>query len=100
MYERFLFVVLLTPNIARNGKATQSSNNKHAHHSDPGYAKYAIDGNFNTNTGSSERCTHTKPNTGAWWQVDLLQTYQIYKISITNREGHTGKILQDALNVN
>ena len=90
----FLFVVLLTPNIARNGTATQSSDyHHHSDHSDPDDANFAIDRNFNTNVHSPERCAHTQRDSGAWWQVDLLQIYEIHKVSIITREGGHGKIL-------
>ena len=78
---------LLTPNVALNGEATQSSSSQHDMFSDPDDAHYAIDGNFSTDLlGSGDRCAVTNRNAGAWWQVDLKYEFQITKVAITTRK--------------
>uniref|UniRef100_A0A8C5PPS3 Fucolectin tachylectin-4 pentraxin-1 domain-containing protein n=1 Tax=Leptobrachium leishanense TaxID=445787 RepID=A0A8C5PPS3_9ANUR len=69
-------------NLARNGTATQSSNNVH---SNPGYAPKAIDGNNQTDF-SGWSCTHTKPEDNPWWKLDLLKSYRVNHVILTNRE--------------
>ena len=79
-------VKLLTPNVALNGEATQSSSSKHDEFNDPDYAHYAIDGNFSTDLlGSGARCAVTNWGAGAWWQVDLKYEFEITKVAITTR---------------
>ena len=63
--------MLLTPNIARNGTATQRSDYTDHHGGNPDSAWFAIDGNFNTDIGNSDRCAQTLNNqAGSWWKVD------------------------------
>ena len=83
-------------NIARNGKATQSSI------SNGGDASRAIDGNTSGSFSAGGQ-THTAENsTNPWWEVDLGADYPIESIVIYNRtddglgsrlEGYTLKIL-------
>uniref|UniRef100_A0A8C7FWB4 F5/8 type C domain-containing protein n=2 Tax=Oncorhynchus kisutch TaxID=8019 RepID=A0A8C7FWB4_ONCKI len=64
-------------NVALYGKATQSSLNEF------GIPGNAIDGNRNAIwIGGS--CTHTLQDINAWWRVDLLKTYKVFSIIITN----------------
>ena len=86
----FLSLTLLTPNIARNGIATQISDYNNAARGTPDYASYAIDGDFSTNINGIGRCAHTNGHAGAWWQVDLRKRFQIQKVSITTRDLHSG----------
>jgi putative heme-binding domain-containing protein len=66
-------------NVARGGKATQSST------SNGGDAGKAIDGNTSGKYGDGGQ-THTQENTTApWWQVDLGAEYPINSIVIWNR---------------
>uniref|UniRef100_A0A8C9ZPU4 Fucolectin tachylectin-4 pentraxin-1 domain-containing protein n=1 Tax=Sander lucioperca TaxID=283035 RepID=A0A8C9ZPU4_SANLU len=44
----------------------------------------AIDGNRASNLGQGS-CTHTKKDLKPWWRLDLLKTYQISNVTITNR---------------
>ena len=76
-------------NVARLGKATQSST---AHGGD---ASKAIDGNKN-GTFSGGGQTHTAENTrNPWWAVDLGQEYPINKILVYNRtDGDLGRRLR------
>uniref|UniRef100_A0A671UTP7 Fucolectin-7-like n=1 Tax=Sparus aurata TaxID=8175 RepID=A0A671UTP7_SPAAU len=70
-------------NVALRGKATQSS--RYNGGTAPFGAAYnAIDGNRESDysTGS---CTHTAAQTNPWWRVDLLETYIVTSITITNR---------------
>lgn len=64
-------------NVAITGKATQSS--LHGF----GFANNAIDGNRNGIYGDGS-CTHTKANYNPWWRLDLLKTYKVFSITITN----------------
>lgn len=94
-----------TENVALRGKATQSRL------IDPGEwdgfaaAGNAIDGNRKSrfNYGS---CSHTATEANPWWRVDLLESYIITSMIITNREDcceeringaeiHIGNKLQD-----
>ncbi len=82
MFSGFL---ILSPNVALNGTATQISTFDH-------YgllsAQFAIDGDFSTNLDDRiDRCAHTNQHYGAWWQVDLHVSYQIEKVAITTRRG-------------
>uniref|UniRef100_A0A674DYS2 Si:ch211-215k15.4 n=1 Tax=Salmo trutta TaxID=8032 RepID=A0A674DYS2_SALTR len=64
-------------NVALYGKATQSSLYEF------GIPGNAIDGNRNAIwIGGS--CTHTLEDINAWWRVDLLKTYKVFSIIITN----------------
>ncbi|XP_071239723.1 uncharacterized protein [Salvelinus alpinus] len=64
-------------NVALYGKATQSSLYGF------GIPGNAIDGNRNAIwIGGS--CTHTLQDINAWWRVDLLKTYKVFSIIITN----------------
>ncbi|XP_045899264.1 fucolectin-7-like [Micropterus dolomieu] len=70
----------LYENVALRGKATQSKRYVHAF----GAAYNAIDGNRESvfDHGS---CTHTAEETNPWWRVDLLESYIVTSITITNR---------------
>ncbi|XP_055020154.1 fucolectin-like isoform X2 [Boleophthalmus pectinirostris] len=67
-------------NVALRGKATQSNR----YNSEYSAASNAIDGNRESdyNAGS---CAVTKTQTNPWWRVDLLETYIVTSITITNR---------------
>ncbi|XP_006811252.2 uncharacterized protein LOC102806301 [Saccoglossus kowalevskii] len=71
--------VMALENIGRNGIASQISTGYR------GLASYAIDGNDNSiyYRGS---CTHTSAHLNPWWKVDLGETYDIFKVVITNRQ--------------
>ncbi|XP_067456300.1 uncharacterized protein [Thunnus thynnus] len=65
-------------NIARRGQVTQSSLYGNA------VPKRAIDGNRASNWGQGS-CTHTQNDRNPWWRLDLLKSYKIYTVTITNR---------------
>ena len=67
---------LLVPNVAIQGKATQSSTYKHLD-SIALTAHYAIDGDFSTNLRSGDKFAHTNADFGAWWQVELKHEFEI-----------------------
>lgn len=74
-------------NIARTGKATQSSSNGNA-----GAAR-AIDGNKSPDWNKGGQ-THTN-NDGTknpWWEVDLGRAVDIEKIEIVNRQGFENRL--------
>jgi putative heme-binding domain-containing protein len=77
-------------NVARGGKATQSST------AYGGAASRAIDGNTSGRWGDNGQ-THTEENsTNPWWQVDLGAEYPIDSIAIYNRtDGGLGKRLNN-----
>ncbi|KAM9353560.1 uncharacterized protein ABDE67_005946 [Symphorus nematophorus] len=88
-------------NVALRGKATQS----HRHVNALGSAYNAIDGNRDSNYASGS-CTLSAEQTNPWWRVDLLESYIVTSIIITNRgdccadkingaEIHIGNSLQD-----
>ncbi|XP_023132500.2 fucolectin-3 [Amphiprion ocellaris] len=83
----FLLLLLLTmslastyKNLALRGKATQSIRGNH----DLSGASNAIDGNRDS-TASHGSCTHTAEESNPWWRVDLLESYIITSITVTNR---------------
>ena len=81
--------VLLTPNIARNGTATQITDFHHSMHPTPDYASFAIDGNFDTSARyANGQCAITLNNyNGNWWQVEFDGIYSVLKVAITTRNG-------------
>ncbi len=67
-------------NVALRGKATQSTR-----YGEPfGSAYNAIDGNRGSlyEDGS---CSHTPEMSNPWWRVDLLESYIVTSVTITNR---------------
>ncbi|XP_049913329.1 uncharacterized protein LOC126398150 [Epinephelus moara] len=74
-----LFEDLTVSNIARGGRVTQSSV------AFGGVPKRAIDGNQASIYGQRS-CTHTKRERKPWWRLDLLRTYKINTVTITNRK--------------
>ncbi|KAL3064826.1 hypothetical protein OYC64_000955 [Pagothenia borchgrevinki] len=88
-------------NVALRGKASQSD--RYPDHY--GDANKAIDGNRDSNYFHGS-CTGTAVMTNPWWRVDLLESYIVTSIIITNRadccaerldgaEVHIGNSLQD-----
>ncbi|XP_029927572.1 fucolectin-1-like [Myripristis murdjan] len=71
--------VVAGENLALRGRAKQSSVYP------AGIPMNAIDGNraSNWNEGS---CSHTQYNFSPWWRLDLLKTYKVDSVSITNRD--------------
>ncbi|XP_041649524.1 fucolectin-1-like [Cheilinus undulatus] len=67
-------------NVAIRGKATQSIQYLHA----LSMAGNAIDGNRDHDFHSGS-CTHTSTQTNPWWRVDLLESYIVIALIITNR---------------
>ncbi|XP_067093908.1 fucolectin-1-like [Osmerus mordax] len=65
-------------NLALHGKATQSFIH------DIGHASNAIDGNRNSQYEAGS-CSHTTTQAYPWWRVDLLDTYIVTSVTITNR---------------
>ena len=49
-----------------------------------GKPERALDGNTDGNYGHNS-CTHTQNNGGAWWSVDLGQSYSIQEVVVWNR---------------
>lgn len=72
--------VSFTENVALRGKATQSGRYMHTF----GAAYNAIDGNRESDFKAGS-CTHSAEMTDPWWRVDLLESYIITSIIITNR---------------
>ncbi|XP_039662591.1 uncharacterized protein LOC120562764 isoform X2 [Perca fluviatilis] len=68
----------LDPNIARRGNVIQSSLHGNA------FPERAIDGNRASDWAQGS-CTHTNNDLKPWWRLDLLKTYQINTVTITNR---------------
>ncbi|KAK9514329.1 hypothetical protein VZT92_027804 [Zoarces viviparus] len=67
-------------NVALRGKATQSDRYEHVFSA----AYNAIDGNRDANYHAGS-CTHTDEMTNPWWRVDLLESYIVTSVIITNR---------------
>ncbi|XP_028281937.1 fucolectin-7-like [Parambassis ranga] len=91
----FLLLFLLTmssaayQNIALRGKASQSGRLGHT----LGAPSSAIDGNRESNFEAGS-CTHTAEMTRPWWKVDLLDSYIVTSMTITNR----GDCCENSLN--
>ncbi|KAM4633732.1 fucolectin-1-like [Polymixia lowei] len=66
-------------NIARGGKVVQSSPYGNA------APERAIDGN-RASIWTQGSCTHTQNDFKPWWRVDLLKTYKVNFVTITNRK--------------
>ncbi|CAN9514476.1 unnamed protein product [Ophioblennius macclurei] len=66
-------------NVALRGKATQSAQYNYF----LAAASNAIDGNRNAVFGAGS-CIHTAVGTNPWWRVDLLESYIVTSVSITN----------------
>ncbi|XP_075937417.1 uncharacterized protein LOC142938091 [Anarhichas minor] len=88
-------------NVALRGKATQSNRYPNFYSS----ASNAIDGNRESNYNAGS-CTHTVEQTIPWWRVDLLESYIVTFVIVTNRvdccqeringaEIHIGNSLRD-----
>ena len=74
-----LGIVRLTPNVTLGGTATQSSTAGVRFE-----ASNANDGVFENN-GNYPPCSVTRTARVHWWQVDLLEIYEITKVTITGR---------------
>ncbi|XP_033935957.1 uncharacterized protein [Pseudochaenichthys georgianus] len=66
-------------NIAKGGKVTQSTIAYR------GYPDRAIDGN-RASAYNQRSCTNTRKQRNPWWRLDLLKTYRINTVTITNRK--------------
>uniref|UniRef100_A0A3Q2EDH2 Si:ch211-215k15.4 n=1 Tax=Cyprinodon variegatus TaxID=28743 RepID=A0A3Q2EDH2_CYPVA len=78
-----MFSAYIYQNVALRGKATQSSQLKGDNHGYVG-AYNAIDGNRNSDLKKGS-CTHTDAENNPWWRVDLLDSYIVTEVIITNR---------------
>ncbi|KAJ8340851.1 hypothetical protein SKAU_G00331420 [Synaphobranchus kaupii] len=70
-------------NVAVRGTATQSTLLRSTDGL-YGHADNAIDGNRDSNFYHAS-CSHTNFENNPWWRVDLLQTYVVASVTITNR---------------
>uniref|UniRef100_A0A8C3AD65 Fucolectin tachylectin-4 pentraxin-1 domain-containing protein n=1 Tax=Cyclopterus lumpus TaxID=8103 RepID=A0A8C3AD65_CYCLU len=70
--------VLLGANIAKGGKVTQSSVGW------AGVPERAVDGK-RANRYAQGSCSHTRRETTPWWRLDLLKTFTIKTVTVTNR---------------
>ncbi|GCB84646.1 hypothetical protein scyTo_0025330, partial [Scyliorhinus torazame] len=74
-------------NLALQGRATQSSLDSFL-----GNAINAVDGNSNADC-SLGSCAITAVEQEPWWRVDLLDSFTVATVSITNRiDGNTGSL--------
>ncbi|XP_073529893.1 fucolectin-like [Phyllobates terribilis] len=73
-------------NLALHGRATQSSILSILEYGYLSMAINAIDGNQDSDF-SHGSCSHTNNDFSPWWRVDLLTSYKINHITITNRGG-------------
>ncbi|XP_042279126.1 fucolectin-4-like [Thunnus maccoyii] len=71
-------------NLALRGKATQSRRVQGAPYYAYGAADNAIDGNRDGDFTSGS-CSHTDQQTNPWWRVDLMDSYVITSVVVTNR---------------
>ncbi|XP_043972205.1 uncharacterized protein LOC122830697 [Gambusia affinis] len=82
-------------NVALRGKATQSSQFKGEPWNAFVGASNAIDGNLNSDLKKGS-CTHTETENNPWWRVDLLDSYVVTQVVITNRGDCCGERLNGA----
>ena len=68
-------------NVARNGKASQSSVDYE------GAAERAIDGNTNGDYETAKSTTHTRQENDPWWEVDLGEEKALDSVVVWNRTG-------------
>uniref|UniRef100_UPI003AAE021F fucolectin-like n=1 Tax=Centroberyx gerrardi TaxID=166262 RepID=UPI003AAE021F len=66
-------------NVARGGKVAQSSSYGNA------VPERAIDGN-RASQWQQGSCTHTQGDLKPWWRLDLLNSYKVNYVTITNRK--------------
>jgi len=71
-------------NVARSGKATQSSTDY------AGPAELAIDGNTNGHYFDAKSTTHTSEEDNPWWEVDLGALRRIDRVVVWNRNDSGG----------
>ena len=78
---------LVAGNVAYGKPATQSVRDYYWY-----TAQLAVDGNSNPALGYSH-CSHSFGDwsTQSWWQVDLLDSYLIYNVTINNRDTSQSK---------
>ncbi|XP_040020593.2 fucolectin [Gasterosteus aculeatus] len=76
-------------NIAKGGTATQSSVGWN------GLPERAIDGN-RASIWEQGSCTHTQSEMKPWWRLDLLKTYNVDTVTITNRRDCCHERINDA----
>ena len=75
--------------MALRGIATQSATSSNSRYpTSPFIASYANDGNFDTSmTETSGACSFADKNQPpVWWQVKLMEIYEITKVAITGRK--------------
>ncbi|KAJ8340856.1 hypothetical protein SKAU_G00331470 [Synaphobranchus kaupii] len=70
-------------NVALRGKATQSTILE-GQHAALSQADHCIDGNRDSHFHHGS-CSHTAHSLNHWWRVDLLETYVVASVTITNR---------------
>ncbi|XP_077345302.1 fucolectin-like isoform X3 [Lithobates pipiens] len=78
-------------NVALQGRATQSTILNHVQYGFLSAAVNAIDGNSDPNF-SHGSCSHTDVELSPWWRVDLLKSYKIAYIKVTNRMNYGSRI--------
>jgi hypothetical protein len=72
------------------GKPASMSSTSQYH----GPASNAVDGNTNSAWGGGS-CTHTNSEQGAWWAVDLQDTYNVATVEVYNRGDCCGSRLNN-----
>ena len=88
-----VFMTVTGTNIARQGKATQSSTK--SHHS----ARYAIDGKADGDFDPNS-CTETQRSNDPWWQVTFEDYVLLEEVIITYGADCCGKFLSSVVVVN
>ncbi|KAJ8290973.1 hypothetical protein GJAV_G00019830 [Gymnothorax javanicus] len=78
-----------TENVALRKKAKQSST------SNRGLARNAVDGKRST-WFHMKSCTQTRTEADPWWSVDLLRSYNVTSVTITNRDDCCAEMIDQA----
>ncbi|KAE8605643.1 hypothetical protein XENTR_v10015257, partial [Xenopus tropicalis] len=82
-------------NLALQGRATQSSVYYDYVYGYLAMAINAIDGNMDPNFQHGS-CSYTNNEMSPWWRLDLLDSYQISQVVVTNRGDCCGDLINGA----
>jgi hypothetical protein len=74
-------------NVARGGKATQSST------AYEGHAQLAIDGSTHPHFATGRSISHTAFNDNPWWEVELAAPTRVDRVVLWNENGHPYRMI-------
>jgi Protein of unknown function (DUF1553)/Protein of unknown function (DUF1549)/Planctomycete cytochrome C len=74
-------------NVARGGKATQSST------AYEGHARLAIDGSTHPHFATGRSISHTAFNDNPWWEVELAEPTRVDRVVLWNEDSHPYRMI-------